>query len=68
VTTASKLKQTLSSLKNARGTLRIYSTQTREEEGQKVFQEALETTGQVIDDLEKRLKEMELQEPQYEGN
>ncbi len=68
MTTASKLKQTLSSLKNARGTLRIYSTQTREEEGQKVFQEALETTGQVIDDLEKRLKEMELQEPQYEGN
>ncbi|RQD72917.1 MAG: DUF1657 domain-containing protein [Candidatus Syntrophonatronum acetioxidans] len=68
MTTASKLKQTLASLKNVQGTLRVYSTRPREEESQKVFEESLEVTAQVIGDLEKRLKEMELQEPQYQGN
>ncbi|WP_206811318.1 DUF1657 domain-containing protein [Paradesulfitobacterium ferrireducens] len=68
MTVASQVKQTLASLKGVQGTLRIYSTQTQDEETVSVFQEALETTSAVINDLEKRLQVLEYQEPQYKGN
>ncbi len=68
MTVASQVKQTLAGLKGMQGTLRIYSTQTRDEETRSVFSEALETTGGIINDLERRLQVLELQEPQYKGN
>lgn len=68
MTVASQVKQTLASLKGAQGTLRIYSTQTRDEETKGVYNEALEVTEGIIDDLEKRLQTLEFQEPQYKGN
>lgn len=68
MTVASQVKQTLASLKGARGTLREYSTQTRDEEARSVFTDALEVTNSVIEDLEKRLQTLEFEEPQYKGN
>lgn len=68
MTIASQVKQTLASLKGARGTLRVYSTQTRDEEARSVFTDALEVTNSVIEDLEKRLQTLEFEEPQYKGN
>lgn len=68
MTVASQVKQTLASLKGVQGTLRIYSTQTQDEETREVYKEALETTEAVINDLEKRMQELEYQEPQYKGN
>lgn len=68
MTVASQVKQTLASLKGVQGTLRIYSTQTQDEETVSVYKEALETTGAVINDLEKRVQVLEFQEPQYKGN
>jgi hypothetical protein len=68
MTVASQVKQTLASLKGARGTLRIYSTQTRDEETRAVFTDALEDTDLIIRDLENRLKTLEFEEPQYKGN
>ncbi|OLN27064.1 DUF1657 domain-containing protein [Desulfosporosinus metallidurans] len=68
MTVASQVKQTLASLKGARGTLRVYSTQTRDEEARSVFTDALEVTNSVIEDLEKRLQTLEFEEPQYKGN
>lgn len=68
LTVASQVKQTLASLKGARGTLRVYSTQTRDEETRLMFTDAIEVTNTVIKDLEIRLQTLEFEEPQYKGN
>jgi hypothetical protein len=68
MTVASQVKQTSASLKGASGTLRVYSTQTRDEETRAVFADALEQTRSIIEDLESRIKTLEFEEPQYKGN
>lgn len=68
MTVASQVKQTLAGLKGVQGTLRIYSTQTQDDETKTIFNEALEVTKEVINDLEKRVQVLEFQEPQYKGN
>ncbi|HBV87634.1 DUF1657 domain-containing protein [Desulfosporosinus sp.] len=68
MTVASQVKQTIASLKGARGTLRVYSSQTRDNETRSVFEGALEETNSIIEDLEKRLQTLEFEEPQYKGN
>lgn len=68
MTVASQVKQTLASLKGARGTLRMYSTQTRDLETRSIFTYAFEVTDRIIEDLEKRLRTLEFEEPQYKGN
>ncbi|UNC93305.1 DUF1657 domain-containing protein [Candidatus Contubernalis alkaliaceticus] len=68
MTVASQLKQTLASLKSAQGTIRTYALQSQEEELRNIFQESLETTGEIINSLEDRLKKIEFEEPQYKGN
>ncbi|SHJ17018.1 DUF1657 domain-containing protein [Desulfosporosinus lacus] len=68
MTVASQVKQTLASLKGARGTLRVYSTQTREEEARSMYTDAIVVTSSIIADLESRLQTLELEEPQYKGN
>ncbi len=68
MTVDSKLKQTIAGLRNVQGTLRVYSSQVSEEESKGAYKEASEITGQVIVDLENRLKKLEFEEPQYKGN
>ncbi|MCO1604265.1 MULTISPECIES: DUF1657 domain-containing protein [Desulfosporosinus] len=68
MTVASQVKQTLASLKGARGTLRVYSTQTREEEARSMYTDAIVVTSSIIADLENRLQTLEFEEPQYKGN
>lgn len=68
MTVASQIKQTLATLKGNQGTLRLYALQTRNEETKLVYNEALETVGVIINDLEKRMQDLEYQEPQYKGN
>ncbi|MDP4126853.1 MAG: DUF1657 domain-containing protein [Bacillota bacterium] len=68
MTVASQVKQTLASLKGARGTLRVYSTQTRDEETRAIYTDAIEVTSAVIKDMETRLQTLEFEEPQYKGN
>jgi hypothetical protein len=68
MTVASKVKQTLSALKGSQATLRIYAAQTQDEETRSAYNEAMVVTGEVIHDVEERLKVLEFQEPQYKGN
>lgn len=68
MTVGSQVKQTLASLKGSRGTLRVYSTQTRDEKTRSIYEDALEITGSIITDLEHRLQHLEAEEPQYKGN
>lgn len=67
MTVSSKVKQTLATLKGARGTLRSYSTQTQNEKSKSVYTEALQVTDEIVGDLEKRIQTLEFQEPQYKG-
>lgn len=68
MTVASQVKQTLASLKGNQGILRQYAVQTKDNETREIYYGALETTESIINDLEKRVQILELQEPQYKGN
>jgi len=68
MTVASKVKQTLATLKGVESTLRIYSLQSRNDDEKNTFRSALQITESVTKDIEDRLKTLELQEPQYKGN
>ena len=68
MTVASQVKQTLASLKGVRGTLSMYTAQTRDDETQSIYTNSLEMTDNIINDLEDRLKVLEFEEPQYKGN
>ena len=60
---ASQVKQTLTSLKGAQATLRLYSAQVRDGETESVYNQALNMTNEVIQDLEVRVQVLE-----YQGN
>lgn len=68
MTVASQVKQVLATLKGSQGTIRLYAAQAQEEETRAVYDEAMETTSEIIQNLEKRLSVIENQEPQYKGN
>lgn len=68
MTVALQVKQVLATLKGSQGTIRLYAAQSQDEETRAVYDEALETTEEIINDLEKRLMTLEFQEPQYKGN
>lgn len=67
MTVASQVKQTIAGLKNAQATLRIYATQSQNQEAKSIFEEAYRSSGEVINDVEERLKILEFEEPQYKG-
>lgn len=68
MTVASQVKKTIATLKGNQGTLRLYALQTRDEETKLVYNAALEVTGEIVKDLEERMKILEYSEPQYKGN
>lgn len=63
----SKVKQTLAQLRGAQSTLNMYSANSRDGNAKTAFDKAAAVTGEVIADLEDRLRTMESEEPQYEG-
>ena len=65
MTVISKVKQSLSTLKGAEGTLRMYCIQEQDEEAKTTYNKALETTHEIIKDIENRVSALELEEPQY---
>ncbi len=67
MTVASQVNQTLASLKGIRGTLRTYARQSQVQEERRAYEEALKTTSAIIKDLQKRIKFLEYEEPQFKG-
>lgn len=67
MTVGTQLKETLAGLKGVQNTVKIYALQTENQDIKTVFQEAVCTTGEIIQDLEERLKILEFEEPQYKG-
>jgi len=67
MTVASQFKQTLTGLKGVQATMRLYAEQARHEQTRALFHESLIAVGEVVSDLEARLRELEFEEPQYKG-
>lgn len=67
MTVISKVKQTLATLKGVKGTLDVYAAQTNDKETREVFSEAVNISGDIIEDLETRIQKLEFEEPQYKG-
>ena len=67
VTVGSQLKQTLAALRSARGTLRVYASQAGQIEAKEAYSGSLQEISGIIEDLEERLRVVELAEPQYKG-
>lgn len=67
MTVASQLKQTLASLQSTQATLKIYAQQSQAEAAKTTFTTADQITGDIINELEERLKILEFEEPQYKG-
>lgn len=68
MTVSSKVKETLSTLKNSEATLRIYSLQERDKEAKDIYAEAFNEINIIKNNLEKRVGTIEFEEPEYKGN
>lgn len=68
MTAISKVKQTLTTLKGAEATLKMYSLQERDKEARAIYDQASKEINKIKTDLEKRIGLMEFEEPQYKGN
>ncbi|WP_413380374.1 DUF1657 domain-containing protein [Alkalihalobacillus sp. 1P02AB] len=68
MTVASQVKGTLASLKGVEATLMTISLQAEGHDKRNRFHQASLKTKTVIHELEKRVAELERQEPQYKGN
>lgn len=67
MTVASDVKTCLANLKSAQASLEQFALSTQNQQAKKVFSSAAETTQQVIQQVEERVKQLEQEEPQYKG-
>jgi hypothetical protein len=67
LTVSSQIKQTLSSLKSAQASLESFALETQNQQAKQLFSNAAQQTKNIVDTLEPRIQEIEIQEPQYKG-
>jgi len=67
MTVCSQVKQTAATLEGAQGILRLYLTQTQDEGSKAVIEKSINTAGEIIGDLQARIRDLEAQENQYKG-
>lgn len=67
MTIGSQVKQTIASLKGARSTLESFVIIEKNDEAIEIMRLNVSRIGNVINDMEKRLGELEFEEPQYKG-
>ena len=67
MTVASQVKQTIASLKGTRSTLETFYSFEEDEHSKTLLQQSSQQIGHVIGQLEKRVKALEFEEPQYKG-
>lgn len=67
MTVASQLKQTLASLKNAEATLHIFAVHHPDQDTKAQFESCQRKMKDMISQLEKRIAEIEFEEPQFKG-
>ncbi|MBT6252486.1 MAG: DUF1657 domain-containing protein [Flavobacteriaceae bacterium] len=67
MTVASQVKQSLASLKGIEADLSSLALRTQDTESKRALHETMMVIHEVITDLNKRVGELEREEPQYEG-
>jgi hypothetical protein len=67
MTVASQIKQTLAALKGAEATISTYATHHPNPATKLEFQSCEEKINTIIKGLEKRIQQIEFEEPQYKG-
>jgi hypothetical protein len=67
VTVASQVKTCLASLKSAQASLETFALGTQNQEAKSLFENAAQTTQQVVDQITSRVQQLESEEPQYKG-
>ncbi|WP_017728119.1 DUF1657 domain-containing protein [Halalkalibacterium ligniniphilum] len=68
MTVASKVKQCLATLNGIEATLNTLSIQTNDTKASRDYHESSLITRSVMTKIEKRLAQIEREEPQYKGN
>lgn len=68
MTIASNVKQTFATVKNIESQLSSLAYNSMDEGAKKVFHEAMLTVGEIKEDLQSRVYELERSEPQYKGS
>ncbi|EKN63315.1 hypothetical protein M670_02313 [Schinkia azotoformans MEV2011] len=67
MTVAAQVKQCKFTLQGIEQGLLNLSTRTQEDEARKILNEAKDTLNEVMMDLDKRVEQLEMEEPQYKG-
>lgn len=67
LTVGSQVKQCLASLKNVQAGLETFAIQSNDAKAERDFYAAASSIEQIIDDLNKRIGQLEREEPQYKG-
>lgn len=67
MTVASDVKTCLASLKSAQASLEQFALSTQNQQAKQLFENASQTTQQVVDQISVRVQELENEEPQYKG-
>jgi hypothetical protein len=67
MTVASQVKTTLASLKSAQASLETFALGTQNQEAKSIFENAAQSTQQIIDQVAPRVQQIENEEPQYKG-
>lgn len=68
MTIASNVKQTFSTIKNIESQLSLLALNSTDEEAKKQFHETMLVIGNIKNDLQSRVYELERMEPQYMGS
>ncbi|SFI61512.1 DUF1657 domain-containing protein [Thermoflavimicrobium dichotomicum] len=67
MTVGSDVKTCLANLKSAQASLEQFALSTQNQQAKQLFTSAAQTTQQVIQQVESRIKQLESEEPQYKG-
>lgn len=67
MTVATQIKSCLASLKSAQADLEQFALSTQNQEAKNMFTKAASTTKEIVAELEGRISQIEMEEPQYKG-
>jgi len=67
VTVGTQVKQVLSNLKSCQANLETFALQTQNQQAKDLYTNAAMQTKSIVDMLQTRVNDIELQEPQYRG-
>jgi hypothetical protein len=67
MTVSTQVKTCVASLKSAQASLEQFALNTQNQEAKQMFTDAATQTGQILQQVESRVQQMENEEPQYKG-